>query len=40
MNEEGVERSVCAGADYVYPRPTNQILEAYLKTNGVAARTS
>ena len=37
MNEEGVERWVLAGTDYVYPRTTNQILEAYLKANGVAA---
>ena len=37
MNEEGVERWVLAGTDYVYPRTTNQILEAYLKQNGVAA---
>ena len=36
-NEEGVERWVLAGTDYVYPRTTNQILEAYLKANGVAA---
>ncbi len=37
MNEEGVERWVLAGTDYVYPRTTNQILEAYLQQNGVAA---
>ena len=37
MNEEGVERWVLAGTDYVYPRTTNQILEAYLKAKGVAA---
>ena len=37
MNEEGVERWVLAGTDYVYPRTTNQILEAYLKMKGVAA---
>jgi urea transport system substrate-binding protein len=36
MNEEGVERWVLAGTDYVYPRTTNQILEAYLKATGVA----
>ncbi len=36
MNDEGVERWVLAGTDYVYPRTTNQILEAYLKANGVA----
>jgi urea transport system substrate-binding protein len=31
-----VERWVLAGTDYVYPRTTNKILEAYLKANGVA----
>ena len=36
MEEEGVERWVLAGTDYVYPRTTNKILEAYLKANGVA----
>ncbi len=36
MNEEGVERWVLAGTDYVYPRTTNRILEAYLKSKGVA----
>ena len=36
MAEEGVERWVLAGTDYVYPRTTNKILEAYLKANGVA----
>lgn len=35
MNEEGVERWVLAGTDYVYPRTTNKILEAYLKQKGV-----
>lgn len=35
-NEIGVERWVLAGTDYVYPRTTNKILEAYLKANGVA----
>lgn len=35
MNEEGVERWVLAGTDYVYPRTTNKILEAYLKSKGV-----
>jgi urea transport system substrate-binding protein len=34
--EEGVERWVLAGTDYVYPRTTNKILEAYLKDKGVA----
>ena len=36
MKEEGVERWVLAGTDYVYPRTTNKILEAYLKAKGVA----
>lgn len=35
MNELGVERWVLAGTDYVYPRTTNKILEAYLKAKGV-----
>jgi len=36
MNELGVQRWVLAGTDYVYPRTTNKILEAYLKQKGVA----
>jgi urea transport system substrate-binding protein len=36
MNDIGVERWVLAGTDYVYPRTTNKILEAYLKDKGVA----
>ena len=36
LEEEGVERWVLAGTDYVYPRTTNKILEAYLKDKGVA----
>ncbi len=36
MEEEGVERWVLAGTDYVYPRTTNKILEAYLAAKGVA----
>jgi urea transport system substrate-binding protein len=36
MNDLGVERWVLAGTDYVYPRTTNRILEAYLKAKGVA----
>jgi len=36
MEEEEVERWVLAGTDYVYPRTTNKILEAYLKDKGVA----
>jgi urea transport system substrate-binding protein len=35
MTEEKVQRWVLAGTDYVYPRTTNQILEAYLKVKGV-----
>jgi urea transport system substrate-binding protein len=34
--EEKVQRWVLAGTDYVYPRTTNKILEAYLKAKGVA----
>ncbi|MBT6951784.1 MAG: urea ABC transporter substrate-binding protein [Gammaproteobacteria bacterium] len=36
MDEIGVERWVLAGTDYVYPRTTNKILEAYLKAKGVS----
>ena len=36
MNDVEVERWVLAGTDYVYPRTTNKILEAYLKAKGVA----
>ncbi|HET6928021.1 MAG TPA: urea ABC transporter substrate-binding protein [Hyphomicrobiaceae bacterium] len=36
MKEEKVLRWVLAGTDYVYPRTTNKILEAYLKSKGVA----
>lgn len=36
MNELGVERWVLAGTDYVYPRTTNKILDAYLKDRGVS----
>ncbi|WP_438863019.1 urea ABC transporter substrate-binding protein [Neptunicella sp.] len=35
MNEHGVQRWVLMGTDYVYPRTTNKILEAYLKSKGV-----
>src|SRR5712672_1449062 len=34
--DEKVKRWVLAGTDYVYPRTTNKILEAYLKAKGVA----
>ncbi len=37
MNEMGVKRWVLAGTDYVYPRTTNKILEAYLQAKGVKA---
>ncbi len=37
MNEIGATRWVLAGTDYVYPRTTNKILEAYLLDKGVAA---
>jgi urea transport system substrate-binding protein len=39
MGEEGggAKRWVLEGTDYVYPRTTNKILEAYLKSKGVAA---
>jgi len=37
MKEVGVKRWVLEGTDYVYPRTTNKILEAYLKSKGVAA---
>jgi len=36
MNDLEVERWVLAGTDYVYPRTTNKILKAYLKSKGVA----
>ena len=37
MKDEKVKRWVLAGTDYVYPRTTNKILEAFLKAKGVAA---
>lgn len=36
MDELEVKRWVLAGTDYVYPRTTNKILLAYLKSKGVA----
>src|SRR5579862_6039051 len=36
MGKDKVKRWVLAGTDYVYPRTTNKILEAYLKSKGVA----
>ena len=38
MKEVGVKRWVLAGTDYVYPRTTNKILEAYLKSKGVKSK--
>jgi len=35
MKDEKVKRWVLEGTDYVYPRTTNKILEAYLKLKGV-----
>ena len=35
LMDQGVERWVLAGTDYVYPRTTNKILDAYLKSKGV-----
>jgi len=37
MNDLEVKRWVLEGTDYVYPRTTNKILEAYLKAKGVPA---
>ncbi len=39
MSKDGgsAKRFVLLGTDYVYPRTTNKILEAYLKSKGVAA---
>lgn len=34
----GITRWVLAGTNYVYPRTTNKILEAYLKSKGVAEK--
>ncbi|GAA5018526.1 urea ABC transporter substrate-binding protein [Acinetobacter puyangensis] len=40
MSDEGgkAERFVLLGTDYVYPRTTNQILRAFLKSKGVAEK--
>ena len=35
MNDMGAKRWVLAGTDYVYPRTTNKVLKAYLKSKGV-----
>jgi urea transport system substrate-binding protein len=37
MKEVGVKRWVLEGTDYVYPRTTNKILEAYLRSKDVKA---
>ncbi|RAI03157.1 urea ABC transporter substrate-binding protein [Acuticoccus sediminis] len=36
LEELGVEKFALLGTDYVYPRTTNKILEAYLKSKGIA----
>ncbi|MGR9012348.1 MAG: urea ABC transporter substrate-binding protein [Gammaproteobacteria bacterium] len=38
MNDFKAKRWVLAGTDYVYPRTTNKILEAYLLSKGVAKK--
>jgi len=37
LDELGVEKFALLGTDYVYPRTTNNILEAYLQDKGIAA---
>ena len=37
LEELGVEKFALLGTDYVYPRTTNNILEAYLKDKGIPA---
>ncbi|MFM7336172.1 MAG: transporter substrate-binding protein, partial [Tabrizicola sp.] len=36
LNELGVQKFALLGTDYVYPRTTNNILEAYLISKGIA----
>jgi urea transport system substrate-binding protein len=36
LNELGIEKFALLGTDYVYPRTTNNILEAYLQQKGIA----
>jgi urea transport system substrate-binding protein len=36
LEELGIEKFALLGTDYVYPRTTNKILEAYLKQKGIA----
>jgi len=38
MNDLGVKRWILEGTDYVYPRTTNKILQAYLKAKGVSEK--
>ncbi|MEJ2036845.1 MAG: transporter substrate-binding protein, partial [Maritimibacter sp.] len=38
LDELGVEKFALLGTDYVYPRTTNNILESYLKSKGIAER--
>ncbi len=42
MGDKGgsAKRWVLLGTDYVYPRTTNKILRYFLKSKGVAKRTS
>ena len=40
LMDQGVERWVLAGTDYVYPRTTNKILEAYLQAKGECLRAT
>ncbi|MDE1017396.1 transporter substrate-binding protein, partial [Escherichia coli] len=35
--DQGIKRFALLGTDYVYPRTTNKILEAYLLSKGIAA---
>ena len=37
LEELGIEKFALLGTDYVYPRTTNNILEAYLQQKGIAA---
>jgi urea transport system substrate-binding protein len=37
LDELGVEKFALLGTDYVYPRTTNNILESYLQSKGIAA---
>ena len=36
LEELGIEKFALLGTDYVYPRTTNNILEAYLKSKGIS----